>query len=64
MVTDRLTDRIGSEPIVSISVNLTGTETETVRVNGPLLSHFNNVITQSTLIYENTQYLRYFFLLK
>ena len=40
MVTDHLIDRLGSEPILSISVNLTTTVTETgtetVRVNGPL----------------------------
>ena len=39
MVPDHLTDRLGSEPILSISVNLTvtvtETGTETVRVNGP-----------------------------
>ena len=39
MVTDHLTDRLGSEPILSISVNLTvtvtETGTETVRVKGP-----------------------------
>ena len=35
MAKDHLTDRLGSEPILSVSVNLTVTETETVRVNGP-----------------------------
>ena len=32
MATDRLTDRLGSEPILSVGVNLTGTKC----VNGPL----------------------------
>ena len=38
MVTDRLTDRMGLEPILSINVNLMQTQTgiETVRVNEPL----------------------------
>ena len=37
MVTDRLMDRLGSESILPISVNLTVTVTgtKTVRVNGP-----------------------------
>ena len=37
MVTDRLTDRLGLEPILSVSVNLMATETgvETVHANGP-----------------------------
>ena len=35
MVTDCLTGRLGLEPILSVSVNLTVTVTETVRVNGP-----------------------------
>ena len=37
MVTDRLTDRMGLEPILSINVNLMQTQTgiETVRVNEP-----------------------------
>ena len=34
MVTDRLIDKLGSEPILSVDVNLKGTVTETVRVNG------------------------------
>ena len=45
MVTDRLTDRLDSEPILSIGVNLrvnlTETGMATVRdVNGPLHTHF------------------------
>ena len=35
MVTDCLIDRLGSEPTLSVNVNLTETGTETVRVNGP-----------------------------
>ena len=45
MVTDRLTDRRCSEPILSNSVNLTvtvaGTEAKMIRVNGPLRPGFN-----------------------
>ena len=36
MVTDRLAERLGSEPILPVSVNLTEMGTETVRVNGHL----------------------------
>ena len=36
-----LTDRLGSEPILSVSVNLTVTVTEMVHVNEPLDSHTN-----------------------
>ena len=35
METDRLTDRLGSEPILSIGVKFTMTVAETVRGNGP-----------------------------
>ena len=45
MVTDRLMDRLGSESILSISVNLTVTGMKTVRVNGPfdVLSRMNRM---------------------
>ena len=45
MVIDRLMDRLGSESILYVSVNLTVTGTKMVRVNGPydVLSRMNRM---------------------
>ena len=46
MVTDRLMNRLGSEPILSISVNLMVTVTETVRVKQAFNVKENKLVTK------------------
>ena len=49
---DGLFDRLGSEPIMSVSVNLIVTVTETVYVNGPQVENVETISTRKTIFFQ------------